>query len=358
MSRMQKKDMSCLQLTDNPKLIELLDLGKVMEEPKEVQGGLLHKMYCVTTSKGVFAVKALNHEVMKRPCALNNTINSEKIAAIFSSSIPAVASCKIQGRQIHEIDGQYYMVFPWVEGNSVFPPDISKKHCEIIGDILGKMHRLNIALDEVKAEEDSVPIYEWDNYLQTARKQETQKAQAEEWFFQYEKSIRDIYAWNRAVCDVQDSLTKHMVISHRDLDPKNVIWDGFRAFLIDWEAAGYINPYQELLEIINYWADDGKGSLNKEYFDVIIKAYGRHISLKNVEWERVLAGSYAGMLGWLAYNVKRALGIEASDEEEVRLGEEQVKGTINALYNYQTKAELLKGWLKTVVTTHFSCKAY
>ena len=151
---------------------------------------------------------------------------------------------------------------------------------------------------------------------------------------------------------------KHMVISHRDLDPKNVIWDEFCPFLIDWEAAGYINPYQELLEIINYWADDGKGSLNKEYFDVIIEAYGRHISLKNVEWERVLAGSCAGMLGWLAYNVKRALGMEASDEEEVRLGEEQVKETINALYDYQAKAELLKDWLEIAITAHFSCKSY
>lgn len=152
------------------KLMKSLNLGELIEEPKEVKGGLRHKMYCVTTSKGEFAVKALNSEIMKRPCALNNTINSEKIAMIFSSSIPAVASYKIQGKQIHEIDGRHYIIFQWVEGKSIFPPDISKRHCEIIGDILGKMHRLNIALDEVKAEEDGEPMYEWDKYLQMAKK--------------------------------------------------------------------------------------------------------------------------------------------------------------------------------------------
>ncbi|MDE6608903.1 MAG: phosphotransferase [Lachnospiraceae bacterium] len=326
-------------------LVEALNLGRVLEEPKEVKGGLLHKMYYVTTSKGIFAVKVLNNEIMKRPGALDNTINAEKIAMISGSMIPAVASCEIQGKQIHKIGGQYYMIFPWVEGKSVFPPDISKKHCEIIGDILGKMHRLNITLDEVKAEEECVPMYEWDKYLQMAKEQE---AQSGGWLSQYEKAIKDIIAWNRAAYDAQDILIKNVVISHRDLDPKNVIWDGLNPFVIDWEAAGYVNPYQELLEVINYWADNGKGRLYQEYFDVIIDAYERHMSIRNVVWEKVFAGSYAGMLGWLAYNVKRALGMEVSDDEEIRLGEEQVKGTINALYDYQAKAELLKDWLEDV----------
>lgn len=325
------------------KLMEILNLGDVVEEPKEVKGGLLHKMYCVTTTKGVFADKVLNSEIMKRPCALSNTVNSEKIAAAFSDSIPVIAACKIQDRQIHEIEGRHYMVFQWVEGKSVFPPDISKKHCEIIGDILGKMHRLNISLDEVKAERTGESMYEWDKYLQMAKKQEPQ---ANDWFLRYEKAMEDILAWNRAACNAQEILTKNMVISHGDLDPKNVMWDGYTPYIIDWEAAGYVNPYQELLEVVNYWADDGKGSLNKDYFDAIIEAYERHINLRNVAWDNVFAGSYAGMLGWLAYNVKRALGIEASDDAEIRLGEEQVKGTINALYDYQEKVELLKDWLK------------
>lgn len=324
-------------------LMKFLNLGKAIGEPKEVKGGLLHKMYCVTTSKGIFAVKELNNEIMKRPCALDNTINSEKIAAIFSNSIPAVASCKIQGRQIHEIDAHYYMIFQWVKGESVFPRNITERHCEIIGDILGKIHQLNISLDEVNVEEEGEPMYEWDKYLQMAKKQE---AQAGAWLPCYEKSMKDIHVWNREVCDAQNVLTKNMVISHRDLDPKNVIWDGLSPFVIDWEAAGYVNPYQEFLEVVNYWADDGEGSLRKEYFDAIIHAYEKHVSLSNVEWDKLLAGSYAGMLGWLEYNVKRALGLEVSGDEEIKLGEEQVKSTISALYDYEKKVGLLKDWLK------------
>lgn len=46
------------------------------------------------------------------------------------------------------------------------------------------------------------------------------------------------------------------------------------------------------------------------------------------------------MLGWLEYNVKRALGIEISDQEEIVMGEEQVKGTIRELYSYEENVSL------------------
>lgn len=98
------------------KLMNHLNLGEVIGEPTEVKGGLLHKMFHVCTLSASYAVKVLNSEIMKRPTALNNTINSEKIAAFFSDTIPVVAALKIDGKQIHEIDGCHYMIFTWMDG--------------------------------------------------------------------------------------------------------------------------------------------------------------------------------------------------------------------------------------------------
>lgn len=324
-------------------LMKFLDLGEIAEGPDEVTGGLLHKMYRVATSKGLFAVKVLNREIMKRPDALRNTINSEKIASAFSDSIPVAASLEIRGRQIHELNGCYYMVFHWLEGQSVFPPDISEKECALIGDILGKMHHRNIRLEEVEPEQDTGCLYDWEEYLHAAKEKE---AQTGGWLTQYEKAIKDLIMWNQAACKAQETLAKNMVISHRDLDPKNVMWKDGKPYIIDWEAAGYSNPYQEFLEVINYWADDGKGGLSQSRFDAIRKAYEKHMSLAQVSWDAVFAGGCLGMLGWLAYNVRRALGIEALDDAEIRLGEEQVKGTIRELYCYQGRIALIKDWLE------------
>ena len=140
-------------------------------------------------------------------------------------------------------------------------------------------------------------------------------------------------------------LSKPAVISNRDLDPKNVMWNGDNPYIIDWEAAGYVNPYQEFLEVVNYWADDGAGKLVEEKFDAIVNEYCKYMDIGTVIWDEVFHGSYIGMLGWLEYNVKRALGMEISDEAEILLGEEQVIGTIHELYSYQGKIRQMQKWL-------------
>ncbi len=330
------------------KLLQSLSFGELQGEPSEVKGGLLHKMYRVTTSKGVYAVKVLNGEIMKRPTALRNTVNSEKIAAVFTDILPVVAAMEVQGKQIHELDGSYYMIFPWVEGRSVFPGEINETHCAAMGDILGRMHRAGISLDGVEPEAEAAEVFPWDAYLQAAKEQGEQNIKEDQklnWLMQYEKAISDIKKWNQAVCEAQETLAQMPVLSHRDLDPKNVMWNGSEPLIIDWEAAGYINPYQEFLEVLNYWADDGEGGLVRSYFDALVAAYGKYMSLTDVAWDAVFAGSFSGMLGWLDYNLKRVLGIEASGEEEIRLGAEQVIGTIGALYAYCDKVELMKEWL-------------
>jgi aminoglycoside phosphotransferase (APT) family kinase protein len=39
---------------------------------------------------------------------------------------------------------------------------------------------------------------------------------------------------------------RRRVVSHNDLNPGNVVWDGARAWLIDWEAAGLSHPFYDL----------------------------------------------------------------------------------------------------------------
>ena len=321
-------------------LMESLGLGTDLADPTQVTGGLLHKMYRVDTDKGTYAVKVLNPEIMRRPTALQNTMNSEKIAAAFQSFILVVAALEIDGKQIHEWNGAYYMIFDWVEGASVFPPMITPENCSAIGDVLGKIHSTNLSIEGVSPEEGGAIKFAWDKYGESLQGYGT-----EDWVIRLQEALSDIKVWNQAACDAREVLTKTMVISHRDLDPKNVLWNGYTPWIIDWEAAGYVNPYQELLEVLNCWADDGKGGLLKEQFDALLDAYTQYVKTENVDWDSVFAGSYMGMLGWLEYNVKRALRMEADTAEEAQLGKEQVLSTIRALYDYQAKVWQMKKYL-------------
>ena len=331
------------QYDELKRLTAILGLGELLESPKEINGGFLHKMYRVVTSQGTYAVKVLNSEIMKRPSALQNMISSEKIAANLRREIPAVVSLEFGGNRVQKLDGKYYMIFPWAEGASVFPPEIKEDHCRVIGDILGRIHEANVSGEGARPEEDGTVMYVWEKYLQTAEQRGLPEA---EWCAGYRKAVGDIRAWNKAVCDAEESLGANMVISHRDLDPKNVLWNGMKPYIIDWEAAGYVNPFQEFLEVVNYWTGDGKGGIRQEYFSAMTTAYQKHMSLEQADWNSVFAGSFAGMLGWLEYNLKRALGLEAADAEEIRLGGQQVVSTIKDLYDWQVKTGMLKEWLR------------
>ena len=48
------------------------------------------------------------------------------------------------------------------------------------------------------------------------------------------------------------------VVSHNDVNPGNVLWDGTRAWLVDWEVAGLWHPYYDLAAFVTFLAMDAE----------------------------------------------------------------------------------------------------
>jgi len=237
------------------------------------------------------------------------------------------------------LDGKYYMVFEWLDGVSIFPPDITSQNCMMIGLLLAKIHSADVIIPNIQKESNDTALYEWNQYLLLGM--ETDSI----WVKELSEVIDDLKKWNRESNEASISLNKQLVLSHRDLDPKNIMWKNNDPYIIDWESAGFINPYQELLEVLNYWANNGKGELDKDKFMSLYNSYTEIAGCCIVNWDKVLATGFAGMLGWLNYNFKRSLGIECSSLEEKNLGTEQVFDTIRALKHFALQTNLLQHWL-------------
>ena len=152
------------------------------------------------------------------------------------------------------------------------------------------------------------------------------------------------YSWsNGIVVENAAKLKCNQVISHRDLDPKNIMWKIDVPYIIDWEAAGYINPYEELIQVLNYWIVDENQNYNKEKFDALMNAYLSWIDVKYEYWNEIFLCGCDAMLGWLAYNIQ--VLIEAQNPIVKNAAREQITKTLFELKMYDKQQMILKNWI-------------
>ncbi len=327
------------------KLCEKCDLGLLKSAPQAVTGGLMHTMYHACTDKGEYAIKVLNPGIMKRPEALRNMMNSEMVSNALIGAIPVAAAKCFAGKHILELNASFYIVFDWLEGKSLFAPNISAHHCGQVGRILGQIHAANLQIDSIEKCSDIRAAYDWKGLFQEAQHRSA------ECHMVLQENMADILRWDQHAVRSLQQVSQHQVISHRDLDPKNVMWNNEEAYIIDWEAAGYVNPFQELIEVLNYWIADESGAYHRAKFDAMIQAYTENMNIRNVDWDAVSACSFDGMLGWLEYNIKRALGLEGNSARDLQEGMKQTKETIYELKKYEKQVGQLMDWINESVAS-------
>ena len=326
------------------KLCSVLQLGRIISVPKAISGGLLHRMYALETTQGKYAVKALNPQIMLRPVAMNKFVNSERIANIAANNIPALPAKIFDGIPMQEIDNQFYLVFDWVNGKSLKPDEINIVHCEKVGAILADIHMTNFSeLGIINDYSSNAKLINWNYYLQMGQENNA------EWINLLLGILDKLYYWNTQANKSARQLVSDMVISHRDLDYKNVIWSQNNPVIIDWEAAGYIDPMQELAEAAIYWSGNALGNIYKERFLAFIGGYKKRYGALQTNWKMILANGFLGKLGWLEYSLKRSLWIECTDKEEQQMGTAQVTGTINAIRHYADMIPELEKWLNNEI---------
>ncbi len=321
-------------------IIQKYGLGMLLSPPEPVLGGFLHTTYRLDTAEGSFAVKVLNPVVMARPEAYGNMLRSERIAQAFSAVIPAVRAIEADGSPIVKIGNEYAMLYPWISAKPLFPPKLTPRHTAAAGDLLGKIHAYALEAEESPAH-DAAPN-DWDALVSLAEERDADAV----WLPGLRDAHAALIAMEKEAADAARVPGREKVAGHGDFDPKNVLWDGLDPTVIDWEAAGPVDPDAELLDALLSWADDGRGSLSEEAGMSLLTAYRAHRDPGNADWDALCAASAKGPLDWLAYNIRRAAGVEASDDTERHVGESEVQKTLRALARRPEEIDLIRRWLE------------
>ena len=323
------------------KLIQENDLGNTIINIDKVIGGLSHRMYKVETNKGIYAVKELNAGVMKREKAYSNFVFSEKVTDIVKENgISAIGAIKFNNDIMVKIDDSYFMVFEWLEGKILEPEEITNKHCEIIGKMLAEIHNIDFSrIEDEERKKVETNSFDWNRYIPLAEEQDKPYIQ------ELKTNIELLYELNKNSVKALEYAKNNLVISHTDLDRKNVIWQDDKAFIIDWEASGYINPTIELIQVAWYWSGGDKEDIDYNKFKRIINSYKQSYKRKIDKNIDILinADNYGG-LAWLDYNLKRSLCIENKyDQDEIQLAENEVVQSLNEIkYNYSQLNKMIE----------------
>ena len=304
------------------KLVRMCGLGEIIADVEAVSGGLMHRMYKVITDSGVYAVKHLNSEIMKRPDAHANYARAEKIEGILENSdVSIVPAMVIGGNKMQKIDDQFFYVFRWQEGNIADWNHISNEMCFKAGNILGRIHAIEPRNIEYQTPE--ISHIDWSGYVLKAKEENSVIASL------LEDNEGLLVCVESELNKARASLPAMLCLSNEDMDPKNIMWDNGIPWMIDLECLDYGNPISHVMQLALQWSGIVTCKMNVDnmiaFFDGYLEAYDNCFR----GYSDVVGVAYT-WVEWLEYNIQRALG-KCMDEAERELGISEVRNTMERI---------------------------
>lgn len=328
-------------LSDSPvhieQLCDLLELGTSPGTVSRVSGGFHHRMWRLETQNGCFAVKQLADDMDMNDAATVEQINATEITAHEFSchEIPSLYSLHLDRQHLHLLDGVGYLVYPWTNATACHRNGIEEYHAITVASTLAHMHRSDIQVPELR----DVPAFPVTaervvDLVQLARQRNVRYSDI------LEDRLDDILRIVALHAPALEQLESHQVVSHGDLDHKNILWDEKgEPLLIDWESARRLNPtYELLLEALDW------GGITAHFdarpFTTILRAYidagGRIVEDMIPAASDAIQGAW---VNWLLYNVGRAVGLK--DTHQRAIGSSQVDLVLSALLRMEKQADRL-----------------
>ena len=315
-------------------LLSHFGIGAAVTTAKRIYGGLLHKMYHVETDRGAYAVKELSKDIdLSNESIVKNYELTENISEVFLkkdiNAVPALCAAK---KHMFITDGAGYLIYPWVNAKALDSDKVNPDYACKIAKIIYKMHELNIRIPELS---DAVFDFHEDEAILESISLANNRSP--EIFSMLDKNINAILKANREYNSSIDILKGKTVVSHGDLDQKNVLWDNDAIpYLIDWESARKLNPIYEIINAALDWSGIIKNFDEKTFF-AMIEAYKNDKDLFNLQnLEAAFNGVLGNWINWLVYNIKRSCNDK--DLEQRVLGVEQLNQTIPIILNLQLLA--------------------
>lgn len=320
-------------------LCAALELGAPLTRPRLVSAGPPHRVWRLEVARGVLAVKELSREQLALPGARHALRQAESIAAQLSSEgVPTVVALTVEGDPLLDLDGATVLVYPWVDGAMLAPGALDAAQAAQLGEVLGRMHAVNLTVPGL--ERPGLRAFPPEHWLTLTRRALGMQV---EWAGPARQVLDAVLQLGDRYEAAAVELARELVVSHRRLTPGHVLWiQGAFPWLIDWEAAGYINPVMELAELALRWSGLVQGAPQAGAVQAVLEGYRLAGPQPVTSSRAALAGCAGGWLSELEHAMLRSLSAELpANERALALTDVAVSlGVVEALAaNFDSWAE-------------------
>jgi thiamine kinase-like enzyme len=294
-------------------------------------------MWQLNTDRGCFAIKQLADDLDMNDAAAVERINATETTAraFFDRGVPALYSLASAGQHLQLFDGAGYLVYPWTDARACTKNGIEKRHSLTVAALLARIHRCDLRMPQLR-DLPSIPLTPERviDLVKQARQRNVRESRL------LEERLDDLLEAVELQAPALAVLRQDQVVSHGDLDHKNVLWDeNGEPLIFDWESARRLNPtYELLLEALDW------GGITAHFetapFVTFIEAYldaGGKIVADQVP--AVADAIQATWVEWLLYNVGRAIGLH--DAHQRAVGLQQVDLSVSTLLRMEKYAPRL-----------------
>ncbi|TWD82935.1 aminoglycoside phosphotransferase (APT) family kinase protein [Kribbella amoyensis] len=292
--------------------MDLSQFGVPVGSMVRVHGGFANRMYRLDTDRGSFAVKELNLADRRLIYHVEDVFRFERAA--FAAGIPMPEPISADHQTL---------VHRWVEGEKVPEAPVSAAFAVEIGEILARIHALDVEWTHGAIEEPTAR--DWPELA--ARAAATGQPWAGDLASQTETFL--------AIAHFVDTCERPgpVVLTHKDIQPWNLLARDGRPVVLDWELSGLLDLAGELgSTALSLAKGPGFDSIEPTIFRAVLDGYvagGGVLPPPGPSWFVYLIGGWLGHTRW---NILRCLAdVEASTGPDLALSHESVQNGLRGL---------------------------
>jgi aminoglycoside phosphotransferase (APT) family kinase protein len=292
--------------------VDLSPLGAPAGPLIRVHGGFANRMFRLDTDQGAFAVKELNVADRRSTYHAADVFRFERAA--FAAGIPMPEPISASDRTL---------VHRWVDGEKIPEAPVPADYAFEVGEILARLHALDVDWAPTPAEEPTPR--DWPELAERAL------ATGQPWAGELAADVATFLA----IADFVDTCERPgpVVLTHRDIQPWNLLAREGRPVVLDWELAGMLDLSSELgSTALSLAKGPGFDDIKPVIFRTVLDGYvagGGVLPPPGPSWFVFMIGGWLGHTRW---NIVRCLaGVEASTGPELALSHETVRDGVRGL---------------------------